>query len=253
MTIYKVESVFVSDLHIGSQESRAHIFFKLLKTIKPTNVFLLGDIFDIRSIKKHGFYNINYFFEFMNFVSSNKDINFYYTPGNHDAEIYDLKDIKSDNFKIDHFFIHTTLRGEHIILLHGNVVDTHIGTPKELFVDIVSFIYKKSLIYQKRLNKFTSKKYKLTFVERMRYFFPLWRRSVSLYENRIKEFSLNKGFKSVICGHIHAPKIIKENGFQYYNCGDFVENQTFLVENQLGFIIPYSDFVSKQRLNKLNY
>ncbi|MBU9849856.1 hypothetical protein, partial [Rahnella aceris] len=74
--------------------------------------------------------------------------------------------------------------------------------------------------------------------------------SVSLYESRIKELSLSKGFESVICGHIHAPNIIKEKGFQYYNCGDFVENSTFLVENQLGFIMTYTDFILNQKPNK---
>ncbi|AXU94723.1 hypothetical protein CI789_05440 [Erwinia persicina] len=250
MTIHKVKSIFVSDLHIGSQESQAHVFFKLLKTIEPANVFLLGDIFDIRSITKYGFYNIRETFEFLKFISNNKEINFYYTPGNHDPEIYELKKITSDNFEIDHFFVHTTARGEQILLLHGNVVDTHIGTRKELLIDIVSFIYKKSLIFQRKINGFIFKNNKISFVERMRYFLPPWRRSVSLYESRIKELSLSKGFESVICGHIHAPNIIKEKGFQYYNCGDFVENSTFLVENQLGFIMTYTDFILNQKPNK---
>jgi hypothetical protein len=35
----------------------------------------------------------------------------------------------------------------------------------------------------------------------------------------------------VICGHIHVPAIREIDGIAYYNCGDWVEHCTALVEH----------------------
>jgi hypothetical protein len=40
----------------------------------------------------------------------------------------------------------------------------------------------------------------------------------------------------VICGHIHVPAIRRVEGIDYYNCGDWVEHCTALVEHMDGRI-----------------
>jgi len=40
----------------------------------------------------------------------------------------------------------------------------------------------------------------------------------------------------VVCGHIHVPAIRRLGGIDYYNCGDWVEHCTALVEHLDGRI-----------------
>ncbi len=42
--------------------------------------------------------------------------------------------------------------------------------------------------------------------------------------------------EGVICGHIHTPAIKTQSGLAYYNCGDWVENCTALLELDDGTI-----------------
>jgi UDP-2,3-diacylglucosamine pyrophosphatase LpxH len=46
----------------------------------------------------------------------------------------------------------------------------------------------------------------------------------------------------VLCGHIHKAAIRKLDGIDYYNCGDFVESCTALVEHFDGRIELLSGF-----------
>jgi UDP-2,3-diacylglucosamine pyrophosphatase LpxH len=40
----------------------------------------------------------------------------------------------------------------------------------------------------------------------------------------------HKGYDGVVCGHIHQAEMREINGIMYYNCGDWVESCTALVE-----------------------
>ena len=46
----------------------------------------------------------------------------------------------------------------------------------------------------------------------------------------------DRGVSGVVCGHIHRAEISKINGIDYYNCGDWVESCTALVEHPDGQI-----------------
>ena len=50
---------------------------------------------------------------------------------------------------------------------------------------------------------------------------------------------------SVLCGHIHKPENIVIDGINYYNTGDWVESNTFIIESVDGDIelIKYEDII----------
>ena len=39
-----------------------------------------------------------------------------------------------------------------------------------------------------------------------------------------------------MCGHIHHPAHVDEDGFTYLNCGDWIENCTAVVESETGHL-----------------
>ena len=51
------------------------------------------------------------------------------------------------------------------------------------------------------------------------------------FEKAIARFSESYGVSGVVCGHIHWPVIRKIDGVDYYNCGDWVESCSALVED----------------------
>jgi UDP-2,3-diacylglucosamine pyrophosphatase LpxH len=68
---------------------------------------------------------------------------------------------------------------------------------------------------------------------------------ISNYETTVVNYCKNSGYDSILCGHIHKPEITTIEGVKYYNTGDWVESNTFIVETLQGEIqlIKYEDFI----------
>ena len=56
------------------------------------------------------------------------------------------------------------------------------------------------------------------------------------FEQFVARYTLQQGCTGVVCGHIHVPAIRRLGGIDYYNCGDWVEHCTALVEHLDGRI-----------------
>jgi len=54
------------------------------------------------------------------------------------------------------------------------------------------------------------------------------------FEHFVARYTRQQGCTGVICGHIHVPAIREIDGIAYYNCGDWVEHCTALVEHLEG-------------------
>ena len=57
---------------------------------------------------------------------------------------------------------------------------------------------------------------------------------ISQYENELAKYCKNKNYSGIICGHIHSPAIKDIQGIKYLNTGDWVENNSALVEKTNG-------------------
>jgi len=61
-------------------------------------------------------------------------------------------------------------------------------------------------------------------------------RYVTQYEEAMVRLARQAGVEGVICGHIHRAEIRTVQGFEYLNCGDWVESCTALAEDFEGNI-----------------
>jgi UDP-2,3-diacylglucosamine pyrophosphatase LpxH len=59
---------------------------------------------------------------------------------------------------------------------------------------------------------------------------------IGAYEEAIVRYARRFNVQGVLCGHIHSPVIRQIGGTTYYNCGDWVENCSALVEHDDGEI-----------------
>ena len=54
------------------------------------------------------------------------------------------------------------------------------------------------------------------------------------FEERLEALARERGHDGVICGHYHKAALHHRDGLVYANCGDWVDNQTALVETADG-------------------
>ena len=59
---------------------------------------------------------------------------------------------------------------------------------------------------------------------------------IGKFEEAIVRYSRDRKVDAVLCGHIHSPAIREISGVTYYNCGDWVESCSALVEDFSGAI-----------------
>ncbi|MEO7319986.1 MAG: UDP-2,3-diacylglucosamine diphosphatase, partial [Chthoniobacteraceae bacterium] len=139
--------------------------------------------------------------------------------------------------------IHTTADGRRLLVMHGHELDTVVQNVRWLaFVGDVGY----QLLL--RLN---------TPVHYLRQFFGLgyWSLSaavkksvkeavsfVGAFEQGIVRFAQEDHVEGVVCGHIHSPVIRTIDMTTYYNCGDWVESTSALVEDFDGKIELITNF-----------
>ena len=70
---------------------------------------------------------------------------------------------------------------------------------------------------------------------------------ISNFEDTLIREAKEKQLDGVVCGHIHHPAHVDEDGFTYLNCGDWIENCTAVVESETGHL-----FVARHRFGPQN-
>lgn len=228
----KVRSLFISDCHLGNDYSSSKEVLELLKNVECEFLFIVGDFIDGWSLKR----NFNWKDENNTILQkilrlSRKGTQVFYVWGNHDdfLEKYDNIDL-GNNIHILRETSHVTLKNEKILIIHGDQFDGFISKNKWL-QKIGSVLYDYSLYINRffRIFKFSFSKFlKNKAKEAVKY--------ISNYEITVANYCEKNEYDSVICGHIHKPEIKKINNVTYYNCGDWIEHNTYIIEDIEGNI-----------------
>ena len=71
---------------------------------------------------------------------------------------------------------------------------------------------------------------------------------IGKFEAAVAHYAERYRVDAVLCGHIHSPAIREFGKVTYYNCGDWVESCTALVEDEHGIIalVNYDPFSASQ-------
>ena len=69
------------------------------------------------------------------------------------------------------------------------------------------------------------------------------------FERFVARYTREQECSGVVCGHIHVPAIRTLEGIEYYNCGDWVEHCTAVVEHVDGRMemVGFHDLSSRDR------
>ena len=227
-----LDILVISDLHLGTYGSEADEVLAYLDSINADKIVINGDFVDIMLFNKRFWPSshmkvIKYF---LDLISQGKEI--YYVTGNHDELMRKFLNFKIQNFKIVNQIALDTAEGK-VWIFHGDVFDFSIQT--QWITKLAGFLYDYMIIFnswinkkimrqlgQKRLN--FSKTIKSNVKTAVQYF--------ANFEMKAAEVAQKNGYKYVVCGHIHTPKIesFNINGEEviYMNSGDWLESLSSL-------------------------
>jgi UDP-2,3-diacylglucosamine pyrophosphatase LpxH len=223
----KNKVIFISDVHLGSKGSNPKELYKLLIKEQPEKIFIVGDFIDGWLLKKRFYWTKECTDVIRKILSySNKGTEVVYITGNHDDFLRSYSPLNFGNIKIVDEW-----EWNGYLITHGDLYD---GIVQLKWLGIIgSYGYElalsidrglKRLGYKKSFSKMTKDKVKSAV------------KFITDFERQLAYQAHSKGLKGVICGHIHKPenkKIkIKNKTIHYLNCGDWIENNSYISYNK---------------------
>ncbi len=232
----EVDLVVISDIHLGTYGCHAKELLSYLKSIKPKKIVLNGDIIDIWQFSKSYWpeSHMKVLRRLMKFVSEGVPV--YYLTGNHDEMLRKFADLKIGTFRLQNKLV-LNLDGNKAWIFHGDVFDITMQNSKWLAK--LGAVGYDSLIL---LNSFANwcltslGKEKMSFSKRIKARFKDAVKFINDFENTASDLAIDKGYKYVVCGHIHQPEMREisspKGKVLYLNSGDWVESLTALEYHQ---------------------
>lgn len=232
----KVRTVWISDIHLGFRGCSADFLLDFLHKVECDYLYLVGDIVDVWEMKKRMFWpqaHNNVVRTLLGKAKHNTKV--FYVPGNHDELFRDFEGAVFGNITIQSEVIHTTADQRKILILHGDQFDSVVKI-SPLLAKMGGRLYD----YLLRANRWVN-------YIRRKLGFSYWSLAaflkhkvknavqyISNFEEAVAHEASRQGVNGVVCGHIHRAEIADIHGITYYNCGDWVESCTALVEHPNG-------------------
>jgi UDP-2,3-diacylglucosamine pyrophosphatase LpxH len=207
-----------------------------LRNTSCATLYLVGDIVDLESLRKT-FYWPQSHTEVLRLIleKSRAGTRVVYVPGNHDHDLRALAGVHFGNIEIQRRTVHTTLRGQRLLVLHGDEFDSVIKC-SGLTVLVGAAAY-RSLLGLNRLvhwvNELRARPY-WSLAQHVKSRIGKAMRYVEKFQRASLHAAAEGGFDGVVCGHIHKADLVERDGLVYCNDGDWVESCTAAVEDLHG-------------------
>ncbi len=232
----KIDALLISDVHIGSRGSNVIELCKILREYTPNEIIIIGDFIDGWLLKRRWYWKLEYtilFNQLMELMSNGTKIT--YVTGNHDDFLRQFTPLHFNNIEVVDEFIWNNYYVSHGDLYDGVVKLRWLGyiggLGYELAIIIDRFI--KKLGYKKSFSKWL----KVTVKDAVKF--------ITDFEQQVAYQAKERDCIGVICGHIHTPidKIVRvgEIPIRYLNCGDWIENNSYIIYNDNKFEIKYCE------------
>jgi UDP-2,3-diacylglucosamine pyrophosphatase LpxH len=235
---FKLRTVWISDIHLGTQGCNADLLMDFLKSVQPETLYLVGDIIDGWKLKRGWYWPPRHNDVVRRVLKmAAKGCRVVYIPGNHDEMLRPYAGLGFGGVEIALEAIHTTVDGRRFLVCHGDEFDGVVLYHRWLaWAGDIGY----SLLL--RLNVHYN-------AARRRLGLPYWSISAHIkkkvknavafigrFEETVAEAARLRGVDGVVCGHIHSAEIRDFSGITYMNDGDWVESCTALVEHGDGRI-----------------
>lgn len=227
MEKHKYRSLFISDIHLGAKYSNPEKFLEFIKTIDCEYIFLVGDIFDFWALNKSSHWPEQNNDILRKLLKKAKKSKVFYLPGNHDDVVRKFIPLSFENIFVVDEYTHILANNRKVLLVHGDIFDFFGGHLKWI-AKLGSILY-DYLIALNRCIHWIQSKFNLPYWSISKFAKSKTKKALSHiknFENVAIRYAEEKGCDSIICGHIHTPKITDS----YLNCGDWIESYSYIVE-----------------------
>ncbi|HXU28203.1 MAG TPA: UDP-2,3-diacylglucosamine diphosphatase [Bacteroidia bacterium] len=239
------KTIVISDVHLGTEGSKAKELVKFLKANTCDRLILNGDIIDGWQLKKNGKWkksHTRFFKRIIQMIEAyNTDV--IYLRGNHDDFLDHIIPFRIGSISIQLDYILESGTKKYYVV-HGDVFDT-VTTNLKWIAKLGDIGYTFLLWLNQRYNNYRLKR-GLPYYSLSQAIKAKVKKAVSYisdYENQLLSLAEIKKCDGIICGHIHQPAMKTIGNLEYMNSGDWVESLSALVENYEGQweIVYYQD------------
>lgn len=231
----KFRTVILSDIHLGSQYSKAKEVVEFIKSVDCDTLILNGDIIDGWAIKRGGKLSYDHIDCIRLILKKSKTTKIYWIKGNHDEFLLDFIPFKIGKIELLKEMTFYGLNRKKYLVTHGDMFDIFITKMKWLAI-LGSIGYDLALWLNKWYNKwrdFRGLEY-FSLSKKIKDSVKLATSFIGNFELFLVDYAKSLDCDGVICGHIHQADIKKIDNIDYLNSGDWVESLTALVETKSG-------------------
>ena len=230
-----VRSIFLSDIHLGSNSCRADEVMAFLQTHAADTIYLVGDIFDVWRPMGANWKPSHHAVLELLLQRAHDGVRIVYTPGNHDAFFRRYFGHYFKAIEVADYVYHTTADGKKMLVIHGDTCDV-FERRAPVLSKIGAHCESVMLAFQMLVNRglanagykdWAGMDYVLGQVNHVL-------RGQDMFQKRLTDLAVEHAADGIICGHFHQPALHSDHGVVYANCGDWTENCSALVENMSG-------------------
>jgi UDP-2,3-diacylglucosamine pyrophosphatase LpxH len=233
--VRRVRTAWISDVHLGTRGSNAAALLDFLRECEFEMLYVVGDLIDIWQLRR-GIYWPQQHNDVIQKIlrKSRKGARIVYIPGNHDDLLGKFYGAYG-NITVQKHAVHRLADGRRMLVIHGHELDTVVQNVKWLaFIGDVGYQFLLSL---NPFVNFVRRRFGLGYWSLSAYAKKRVKDAVSFigrFEEEIVRYARKFSVDAVLCGHIHNAAIRQFGNVTYYNCGDWVESCSALLEHHDG-------------------
>lgn len=230
----KVRTLFLSDIHLGTRACQAERLLVFLREYESEYLYLVGDIIDLWALKR-GFYwpatHNTVVQKVLRMARHNTKV--FFIPGNHDEALRQYIGMSFGAVDIVEDHVHVTAAGKRLWVMHGDQYDQ--VTTCHRWLSVLGDVSYTTLVHLNRLLSLSRRRLgigghwsladfaKRNVLKAVAY--------IGDFETVAAHATAQKKLDGVVCGHIHTAAMKPVQGVDYFNCGDWVDSCTALVEH----------------------
>jgi len=237
----KYKAIIVSDLHLGTKDSKAEEFIEFIEK-HPTDLLILnGDIIDGWALNRGTKWKKQHTKVISKLLKLSNKTRIIWIRGNHDEFVQEFIGTHLGAIEIrEDYKLHISNTMENYYIFHGDVIDIFITKYK--WLSKIGAIGYDFALWLNRVYNTYRKWRKLPYISISQKI----KGSVKVATNYVNDFEVTalsmatkKGCDGVICGHIHEPADRVIDGKRYLNSGDWIENMSAICIDNIGKIYLY--------------
>lgn len=247
---FSCRTVFISDVHLGTPESKADELVSFLKHLQCDTLVLNGDIIDGWALRRGTRWQNRHSRVIRTILKKmeKEQTEVIYLRGNHDDILERFLPLAFGSMRIAKEHIHHTAQGKRYLVIHGDGFDS-VATNHRWLAMLGAFGYDTLLSLNRLYNKWralmgkeyysVSKAIKSKVKGAVSF--------VDQYEVQLQKLAHQRECQGIICGHIHTPADKQVQDIHYLNSGDWVESLSAVIEHHDGRmeLITYQEFMHR--------